>query len=68
MGRISDPAQLMHPRLRDFAAVAAWIATVDEVAPDLEDLPIDVPPEAHVLPDFSMPWPGDAVMGAASVA
>jgi hypothetical protein len=28
MGPIDDPAQLTHPRLREFAYQAAWIATV----------------------------------------
>jgi hypothetical protein len=59
MVRIYDPARLTHPRLREFAVVAAWIATVAESANDLEDLLIDVPPEERVLPDYSTPWPWD---------
>ena len=59
MGRISDPVQLKHPRLREFAVVAAWISTLAESANDLEDLLVDVPPEERVLPDFSTPWPWD---------
>jgi hypothetical protein len=59
MVRIYDPAQLSHPRLREFAVGAAWIATLDEAANDLEDLLIDVPPDVRVLPDFSTPWPWD---------
>ncbi len=59
MARIYDPAQLTHPRLREFAIVAAWIATLAESANDLEDLLVDVPPEERVLPDYSTPWPWD---------
>jgi hypothetical protein len=59
MLRIYDPAQLSHPRLREFAVVAAWIATLAAAANDLEDLLADVPPEDRVLPDFSTPWPWD---------
>jgi hypothetical protein len=57
MPRIYDPAQLSHPRLREFAVVAAMIATLAEAANDLEDLLVDVPPEERVLPDYSTPWP-----------
>jgi hypothetical protein len=59
MDRIYDPAQLTHPRLRECAVVAAWIATVAESANDLEDLLIDVPPEERIRPDYSTPWPRD---------
>jgi hypothetical protein len=59
MGPIYDPAQLRHPKLRECAYQAAWIATVAEAASDLEDLLVDVPPEERVLPDFSTPWPWD---------
>jgi hypothetical protein len=59
MIRIHDPAQLTHPKLREFAVVAAWIATLAEAANDLEDLVVDVPPEERVLPDYSTPWPWD---------
>ena len=55
MPRIYDPAQLTHPRLREYA-VAAWISTLAESANDLEDLLVDVPPEERVLPDLSTPW------------
>jgi len=57
MGPIYDPVQLTHPRLREFAVVAAWITTLAESASDLEDLLINVPPDERVLPDFSTPWP-----------
>jgi hypothetical protein len=64
MVRIYDPAQLTHPKLREFAVVAAGtrrvIATLAESANDLEDLLVDVPPEERVLPDYSTPWPWDA--------
>jgi len=59
MARIYDPAQLIHPKLRECAYQAAWIATVTEAASDVEDLLIDVPPQDRVLPDFSTPWPWD---------
>ncbi len=58
MVRIYDPASIRHPRLREFAYQAAWIATVAEAAAnDVEDLLIDVPPHERVPPDFSTPWP-----------
>ena len=59
MVRIYDPARIRHPRLREFAYQAAWIATVTEAASDLEDLLVDVPPPERVLPDYSTPWPWD---------
>ena len=59
MVRIYDPAQFSHSRLREFAVVAAWIATLAESANDLEDLLVDVPPEERVLPDLSTPWRWD---------
>ena len=49
MLRIYDPAQLSHPRLREFAVVAAWIATLAAAANDLEDLLVDVPPEEQTF-------------------
>ena len=57
MAPIDDPAQLTHPKLQEFAVIAAWIASVAETANDLEDLPIDVPPAERALPDRSAPWP-----------
>jgi hypothetical protein len=59
MVRLYDPVRITHPRLREFAYQAAWIATVAEAASDLEDLLVDVPPEERTLPDFSTPWPWD---------
>jgi hypothetical protein len=59
MVRLYDPVRITHPRLREFAYQAAWIATVAESASDLEDLLVDVPPEERTLPDFSTPWPWD---------
>ena len=59
IGRIYDPVRITHPKLREFAYQAAWIATVAEAASDLEDLLVDVPPRERVLPDFSTPWPWD---------
>jgi hypothetical protein len=59
MARIYDPAQLSHPRLREFAVVAAWISTLAESVDDLEYFLEDVPPEERDLPDYSTPWPWD---------
>jgi hypothetical protein len=59
MVRLYDPVRITHPRLREFAYQAAWIATVAESASDLEDLLVDVPPAERVLPDYSTPWPWD---------
>jgi hypothetical protein len=59
MARLYDLAQLTHPRLREFAVVAAWISTIVAAGEDLEDLLSDVPPEERVLPDYSTPWPWD---------
>ena len=50
MTPIDDPAQLTHPKLQEFAVIAAWIASLVETANDLEDLPIDVPPAERALP------------------
>jgi hypothetical protein len=56
MAPIDDPAQLTHPKLQEFAVIAAGIATLTETAHDLEDLPIDVPPAERALPDGNAPW------------
>jgi hypothetical protein len=45
--RIHAPAQLTHPKPREFAVLAAWIATLAESAND-QDLLVDVPPEDRV--------------------
>jgi hypothetical protein len=55
MAPIDDPAQLTHPKLQEFAVIAAGIATLTETAHDLEDLPIDVPPAERALPDHRAP-------------
>ena len=59
MVRISDPVELRHPKPRESAVIAAWIATAAEAATELEDFLVDVPPQERVLPDFSTPWPWD---------
>ena len=63
MVRIDDPAHLTHPKLQEFAVVAAGtrrvIATLAESASDLDDRLIDVPPEERVHPDYNTPWPWD---------
>ena len=57
MARIYDPAHLTHPKLQEFAVLAAWISVYDETAKELEELNIGLPPEECQLPDFSTPWP-----------
>jgi hypothetical protein len=57
MGPVYDPVRLTHPRLREFAFQAAFIATLAATAHDLEDLLIDLPPDEPLLPDFHPPWP-----------
>jgi len=57
MGPVYDPVRLTHPRLREFAFQAAFIATLAATAHDLEDLLIDLPPDEPLLPDFHTPWP-----------
>jgi hypothetical protein len=59
MVRIFDPTQLTHPKLREFAVMAAWISVLVETVQDLEDLNVDLTPEERALPDFSTPWPWD---------
>ena len=53
MVRIFDPTQLTHPKLREFAFMAAWISVLVETEQDLEDLNVDLTPEERALPDFS---------------
>jgi hypothetical protein len=50
MVRIYDPVQLTHPKLREFAGMAAWTSVLAETAEELEDLLADVPPEERQLP------------------
>jgi hypothetical protein len=57
MDRIYDPTQLTHPKLREFAFMAAWISVLVETEQDLEDLNVDLTPEERALPDFRTPWP-----------
>src|SRR3954454_20669963 len=57
MVRIDYPVQLTHPKLQEFAVMAAWISVLAETARELEDLLADVPPEERQLPNFSTPWP-----------
>jgi hypothetical protein len=59
MVRIYDPGQLTHPKLREFAVMAAWISVLVETAQDLEDLNVDLTPEERELPGVSTPWPWD---------
>ena len=57
MGPIVSPAQLTHPKLQEFAVLAAWMSVYDETIQQLEELNMDVPPENLQLPDFRTPWP-----------
>src|SRR5215216_3474150 len=42
MIRISDPTQIDHPDLREFAVQAAWVAKLEDAIGVLEELVIDV--------------------------
>src|SRR4051794_14351487 len=55
--RIDYPVQLTHPKLQEFAVMAAWLSVLAETARELEDLLADVPPEERQLPDFRTRWP-----------
>ena len=57
MEPISEPGGLTHPKLQEFAMIAAWIATLAETIDDLEDLLIELPREEPLMPDFHTPWP-----------
>jgi hypothetical protein len=62
MDPIFDPAQLSHLRLKEFAVVAAWIATLVESANDLEDLLVDVPPTSASGPISARPSRGTSIL------
>ncbi len=40
--RISDPTQIDHPQLREFAVQAAWVAKLKEAVGVLEELVVDL--------------------------
>ena len=40
--RISDPTQIDHPQLREFAVQAAWVAKLEEAVGVLEELVVDL--------------------------
>ena len=42
MTRIDDPTQIDHPKLRDFAIQAAWVAKLEEAVGVLEELVVDL--------------------------
>jgi hypothetical protein len=54
---IFDPVQLTHPKLQELAVSAAIVSVLAETVQELEELLVDVPPEARAMPDFSTPWP-----------
>jgi hypothetical protein len=57
MEPIYEPDGLTDPKLREFAVIAAWIATLAETVDELEDLLIELPREEPLMPDFHTPWP-----------
>jgi hypothetical protein len=57
MEPISEPGGLTHPKLQEFAMIAAWIATLAETVDDLEDLLIELPRQEPLMPNVRTPWP-----------
>jgi hypothetical protein len=57
MEPIYEPGGLTHPKLQEFALIAAWIATLAETIDDLEDLLIALPRQEPLMPNFRTPWP-----------
>ena len=57
MEPIYEPGGLTHPKLQEFALIAAGIATLAETIDDLEDLLIALPRQEPLMPNFRTPWP-----------
>jgi hypothetical protein len=57
MEPIYEPGGLTHPKLQEFAMIAAWIATRAETIDDLKDLLIELPRQEPLMPNFRTPWP-----------
>jgi hypothetical protein len=57
MEPIYEPGGLTHPKLQEFAMIAAWIATLAETIDDLEELLIELPRQQPLMPTFRTPWP-----------
>ena len=57
MEPIYEPGGLTHPKLQEFAMIAAWIDTLAETVDDLEDLLIELPRQEPLMPNFRTPWP-----------
>jgi hypothetical protein len=47
MTRTTDPTQIDHPDLRDFAVMAAWVAKLEDAVEILEELVVDLVDEAR---------------------
>jgi hypothetical protein len=65
MTRISDPTQIDHPDLREFAVQAAWVAKLEEAEGVLEELVVDLVDEDRPA-DMPM-WEEDPLEVALSV-
>jgi hypothetical protein len=70
MTRITDPAHVDNPELRDLAIQAAWVAKLEDAVAVLEDLVFSVDDDAEVTepdPDRE-PWDEDPLVVALDVA
>jgi hypothetical protein len=65
MTRISDPTQVDHPDLREFAVQAAWVAKLEDAVGVLEELVVDLVDEEQ-RSDLE-PWKDDPLDVALSV-
>src|SRR5687768_11142356 len=65
MRRISDPTQIDHPALREFAVQAAWVAKLEDAVGVLEELAVDLV-NAEQRSDVE-PWEEDSLDVALSV-
>ena len=65
MTRISDPTQIDHPDLREFALQAAWVAKLEDAVGVLEELVVDLVDEEQR--SELEPWEEDPLEVALSV-
>ena len=65
MTRISDPAQIDHADLREFAVHAAWVAKLEDAVEALEELVVDLVDEEQR--SKLEPWDEDPLEVALSV-
>jgi hypothetical protein len=63
--RISDPTQIDHPALREFAIQAAWVAKLEDAVEVLEELVVDLVDEEQR--SELEPWEEDPLEVALSV-